>query len=428
MAKKHPPWLSLIGITPQGQTRLSKSALTSLTSAKVLIGSQRQLALIDNTLVRPEKREVWPSPLAPRLEELCRKKPPGTAILASGDPMCWGIGNTISDYLHPDEFEVFPQVSILTLIAARLKWPSHQIDSISLCSQPLSTLIKKLEPGKKLIILPAKPGDIKDVLSCLVNNNYGPSKLWQLENLESNEETITRTIVYEEAEKIAEINHTPGLISLALELRHDDKSKPLTTNPGLPDSTYNHDGQLTRQSIRAITLAELRPTAGALLWDIGLGNGSISVEWLRAAEQTRAIGIERDNDRLNRARSNAETLGVPQLEAHQGEAIEWLEMVTKKNPQDLPDAIFIGGGITSQGLLPLCMKALKPGGRLVANTVTLEGEAILISARAAHGGRLTKYRMELADTVGRFHGWRPQMPVTQWVYIQNDHREKNSVQ
>ncbi len=411
MTEEIKPWLTLIGLSPAGFPDLSQAAKAALKDAARILGSQRQLGLIPIEIVSEAKREAWPSPMAPRLEELISQKPAGTIVLASGDPFFWGIGTHFAKYLKPSEMQVYPAPSILTLIAARMQWSGPEIKTISLCSQPLSRLASLLEPGRKIIALSANGKHPAKIAKLFIENGYGPSRLTVLENLGMETETITETTAERLHEEMLESGKSlSDLNSLAIELIHAGKTEILTHLPGLPVDAFNHDGQITRQNIRAITLAHLRPTSGTLLWDIGMGNGSISIEWLRAAPNTRAIGVEKNPDRLARALKNADRLGVPHLETRQGNAGAIIREL------ETPDAIFIGGGITEPGLLELALEALKPGGRLVANTVTLEGEGLLINARARQGGTLTRLSIENAEDIGSFQSWRAEMAITQWVW------------
>jgi precorrin-6Y C5,15-methyltransferase (decarboxylating) len=147
---------------------------------------------------------------------------------------------------------------------------------------------------------------------------------------------------------------------------------------------------------------------GQLLWDVGAASGSIGIEWLRAEPSARAIAIEARADRAEQAIANALRLGVPELDVRGGHAPEALDGLPR------PDAVFVGGGVTTPGLVDACWGALRSGGRIVANAVTLEGEQALTAARAAHGGELARIEIAHAEPLGAFTGWRAQMPVVQW--------------
>jgi precorrin-6Y C5,15-methyltransferase (decarboxylating) len=147
---------------------------------------------------------------------------------------------------------------------------------------------------------------------------------------------------------------------------------------------------------------------GQLLWDVGAASGSIGIEWLRAEPSARAIAIEVRPDRARQAVANALRLGVPELDVRDGHAPQALAGLPR------PDAVFVGGGLTTPGLVEACWGALRPGGRIVANVVTLEGEQALVAARAAHGGQLARIEIAHAERLGAFTGWRAQLPVVQW--------------
>lgn len=401
------PWLTLIGITPEGQAALGPSALKALSESRHLYGSARQLALIEEGATPKASRHPWPSPMMPTVHKLCEEKPTQTVMLASGDPLCWGIGQHLANALSMNELKIIPATPVTSLISAALGWPSAEVKSLSLCSQPLAALAAHLTPGARLILLPATPADISEIGHYLAAKGYGQSPVTILENLGSDAARIRQAT----AAELSAMADCAPLTSLALTLKHDGQSPRLTSLPGLPDEAFEHDGQMTRATMRAVTLAALRPGEGEHLWDIGAGSGSISIEWLRAANRTTATAIEQNSERAARALRNAETLGVRQrFELIEGTAPDALTGLAP------PDAIFIGGGITAPGLLETALTALKPAGRLVANSVTIEGEALLISAYKTHGGRLQRIAMEEADPVGRFHGWRPKMPISQWIY------------
>jgi precorrin-6Y C5,15-methyltransferase (decarboxylating) len=147
-----------------------------------------------------------------------------------------------------------------------------------------------------------------------------------------------------------------------------------------------------------------------LLWDVGAGSGSIGIEWMLAHPSLRAIAIEADAERAARIGRNAASCGVPGLAVVHGTAPQALTGL------ETPDAIFIGGGGSDQGVLDAAISALRPGGRLVANAVTLEMEALLIARHAALGGDLTRIAVSRAAPIGSMQGWRPAMPITQWSW------------
>ena len=413
------PWLTIIGISNEDPPPLNSQAQSALKSAHLLIGSKRQLALIPLNLSPKALREQWPSPLAPRIEELKQQKPKGTVIIATGDPLCWGIGETFTGGSHVsdaanNDITLIPAPSIISLVANQMHWPVTEIESLSLCSQPLACLSQMLTPHKKICVLSATNKDPQKVAEHLQSKGYGPSKISILQDLGTAKETRIDTTAHDLAERKERSQENPDTISnlncLAIQLLAAPTIPPLTTNPGLRDDAFTHDGQLTKQHIRALTLMALRPTAHELLWDIGAGNGSISIEWARHHPSTKAIAIEPNQKRAANIKTNAEALGVPDLTIIEKTAPDCL------NELKAPDAIFIGGGITYPGLLDTAIERLKPNGRLVANTVTLEGETTLINAQQQHSGTLTRFTIEQTTKLGKFRGWQAERPIVQWVY------------
>lgn len=408
--KKH--WLTIIGIGEEGETHLSETAKNQLQKASLILGSSRQLNLIPTERSPNATRETWPSPMMPRLDQLRNDRPENTVIIASGDPLCWGIAEHFITHLKQHELTIIPSVSILTRVAAEMQWPLNQIQSLSLCSQPLENLALYLQPQNKIVLLSATNTDPARVATFLIEKGFSNSEITVLENLGSETQSIYKST----ANELAISQPAAKLNSLAITLIADATTRIISTHPGLPDQCFEHDGQMTKQNMRAITLAHLRPLPAQYLWDIGSGSGSIAIEWLRTGNATKATAIEQNQTRADRAKNNAANLGVPHLDLINGKAPDCLENLPA------PDAIFIGGGITTNGLLEKALQSLKPGGRLVANTVTIEGEAKLIESYKSNGGNLTQIAMTNADPIGpsanaKFHGWRPQMPITQWVYI-----------
>lgn len=190
--------------------------------------------------------------------------------------------------------------------------------------------------------------------------------------------------------------------------RPADDRPDVGLTPGLPDEAYDHDGQLTKREVRAVTLALLAPRTGELLWDIGGGSGSIGIEWMRSHPDCRAIAIEPRAERAARISANAAALGVPGLDVRLGRAPEALAGLPT------PDAVFVGGGLTVPGLLETCLAALRPCGRIVANAVTFETEALLIDAHARHGGTVSRIAVERVGTIGGFRAWTPARAITTW--------------
>ncbi|MFI0153293.1 precorrin-6y C5,15-methyltransferase (decarboxylating) subunit CbiE [Streptomyces lydicus] len=417
-APADPDRLTVVGIGADGWAGLPAASRQALCDAEVLIGGARQLALLPDRCTG--ERVPWPSPLRPAVAGLLATYAGRrVCVLASGDPMFYGIGRTLTEVLaesaaesagsadarHPG-LRVLPHPSSVSYACARLGWPVEDTEVVTLVGRPAENLLRALYEGHRLLVLSAGAGTPAEVAALLRAHGFGPTRMRVLEQLGGERERLTEGLA-------ADWDAPPAdpLNVLALDLARAPGTQPLSTVPGLPDTAYEHDGQLTKRHVRAATLAALAPAPGELLWDIGGGSGSIAVEWLRAHRGCRAVSVERDAVRAERIGRNARSLGVPALRVVHGPAPAALAGLPT------PDAVFIGGGLTAPGLLDACWEALPPGGRLVANTVTLESEALLADRYRRHGGELVRLAVSHAVPVGGFTGWRQAMPVTQWSAV-----------
>ncbi|WP_308312728.1 precorrin-6y C5,15-methyltransferase (decarboxylating) subunit CbiE [Streptomyces sp. ISL-11] len=398
--------VTVVGIGADGWPGLAPGSREALHHAEVIIGGPRQLALLPPDCAG--ERVAWPSPLRPAVPGLLAAHAGRrVCVLASGDPMFFGIGRTLVDVLgDADALRVLPHPSSASYACARLGWPLEETEVVSLVGRPPEALHAALHHGRRLLLLSAGAGTPAEVAAALSARGFGPSRMTVLEHLGGERER--------RVEGTADgWPHPPGdaLNVIAVECRRLPGAPRLPLTPGLPDEAFEHDGQLTKRHVRAVTLATLAPAPGELLWDVGGGSGSIGVEWMRAHRTCRAVAVERDTVRAGRIARNAAALGVPALRVVTGAAPAALAGLPT------PDAVFIGGGLTAPGLLDACWDALPPGGRLVANTVTLESEALLTEYHRRHGGELTRLAVARAVPVGGFTGWRQAMPVTQWSVV-----------
>lgn len=395
-----PPPLAVVGIGADGWVGLGEPAREALRAAELIVGSERQLALLEDTAA---EHRAWPSPIDPLVDELAAGSPRATAVLATGDPMLYGIGATLARRLGPERMRVYPHPSAFALACARLGWPATEVELVSAVGRPAEVVARLLQPGRRLVAYVAGANGAAAVARVARDRGFGASRLVVLEQLGGAAERVHETTPDDWGERTADPLH-----AVALDCGRAPGAPLLPLTPGLPDDAYESDGQLTKRGVRAIALAALGPAPGQLLWDVGAGSGSIGIEWLRAEDTARAVAIEARADRAERVAANARRLGVPRLEVRQGQAPAALDGL------EAPDAIFVGGGGTQPGLLERCWSALLPGGRIVANAVTLEGEARLLEARAAHGGQLMRIGLEHAAPIGSFTAWRAQLPVVQW--------------
>ncbi len=399
-------WLSIVGIGEDGRAGLSASAISLVEAADLVIGGQRHLDLFGPT--RGEKR-VWPAPLDAVVPDLLARRGTPVAVLASGDPFWYGAGVALARTIPADEMLVVPSPSSLSLAAARMGWALQDTVTLGLNMRGLTPLIRRhLHHGRKILALSLNGETPREVAALLTAAGFGPTRLTILAALGGSRERIRSTTA-----ATFDLSDAGPLNIIAADISAGPDARPIPYSCGLPDDMFENDGQLTKREIRAVTLSSLAPSSGELLWDIGLGSGSVAIEWLLAHSSNNAIGIERDPERAARAARNAVSLGVPHLDVRTGLASAALPGLTA------PDAIFIGGGAT-QELISQCWAALKSNGRLVANGVTLETEAVLLCSHAQYGGSLTRISIERARAVGGKQGWWPAMPVMQWVTHKRD--------
>lgn len=397
------PWLSIVGVGADGLDGLSPIARSLVDRAETLIGGKRHLAMVANGAA---ERLTWAMPLSDTVKAIKARRGRRVVVLATGDPMWFGIGVTLARHFAREETVVLPHLSAFTLAASRMGWPLADTETITLHGRPLDLLALQLAPEARLLVLSENGETPAAVAAFLRAHGWGPSEITVLENLGGDAER--------RVDGIAESWNTgpcADLNTLAIRCIPGPDARVLSRAPGLPDDAFAHDGQLTKREIRAATLAALAPLPGQILWDVGAGCGSIAIEWMRAVRGTRAIAIERNASRLALIARNAAALGVPKLRAVEGEAPDALAAL------EAPDAIFIGGGLSAPGMIDACWQRLKPGGRIVANAVTVEGESILAGSQARIGGDLRRIAVSRAEPIGGRLGWRTLMPVTQWEAV-----------
>jgi precorrin-6B C5,15-methyltransferase / cobalt-precorrin-6B C5,C15-methyltransferase len=393
-------WLSVVGLSEDGAERLTPAARRLLAQAAFVVGGRRHLALAGPLAA---ETLVWPSPIEEALDavEAWRGKP--VCVLASGDPFFFGVGAMLMRRFSPAEMTSIPAPSAFALAASRLGWSQQDCALLSLHGRPLEAIIPHLQPGARILALSWDDATPAKLASLLAARGMGGSLLTVCEAMGGPRERIRRC----RADGFA-LGGVNALNTIALEVVADREARVLPRAPGLPDEAFEHDGQITKRDIRAITLSALAPRRGELLWDVGAGSGSVAIEWMLSDPANRAVAVEARHDRAARIARNAMNLGVPALSVVTGEAPQALEDLPR------PDAVFIGGGSGAPAAVERALAALPPGGRLVVNAVTLETQAASVGWRARFGGELAQIAVAHAEPVGRFTGWRAAMPVVQW--------------
>ncbi|MFK3778787.1 precorrin-6y C5,15-methyltransferase (decarboxylating) subunit CbiE [Agrobacterium sp. NPDC089420] len=402
--KNAKPWLSIVGIGEDGLEGLGKNARRAIEAAEVVFGGKRHLELAAAAI--RGKACPWPVPFDVGMSDVVALRGRRICVLASGDPFLHGVGVTLLRRIAAEETMCYPSPSAFSLAAARLGWALQSVDCVSLHGRSIDLMRPHLHPGARIIALTSDERAPILIAELLVSCGFGDSSFILLEALGGERER--RRQVKAADFSFADID---PLNVVAMDVVADEGARVLSFAPGLDDGLFEHDGQITKREIRAVTLSSLSPRRGELLWDIGAGSGSIGIEWMLSHPSLRAVAIEQHPERAERIARNAETFGVPGLEVMIGTAPAAFEGLPR------PDAIFIGGGGSEAGVLAGAMEALKPGGRLIANAVTLEMETLLLATHARLGGSLIRLEVSRAAAVGSMSGWRPAMPVTQWRWV-----------
>ena len=391
------PWLSIIGLGEDGPEGLSPASRNALEAAEIVMGPQRHLNLLGKI---EAKAITWPVPFSDGVEKLLGFRGHKVAMLVSGDPFWFGAGSTIEKQLEPFEWTAYPNVSTFSLAASRLGWSLQDTTCLGLHAAPVQTLRASLAKGQKAIVLMRDGSAVTTLANYLKEQGFGESRIHMLEALNGTRERMRSVLANDVLPD--DIQHP---VCLGVEISGTGDSLPLSS--GRPDSWFEHDGQITKQPVRAITLSALAPTAGEYLWDIGGGSGSISVEWCLCHPKNRATVIETRANRAERIQQNARKFGLSGIRVVQAKAPEGLTDL------DLPDAVFIGGGL-SDDLLEALTHHLPAKTRIVANSVTLESDALLTRWQEKLGGELIRLELSLLSRIGARRGWKAAYPLVQW--------------
>ncbi|WP_299812848.1 precorrin-6y C5,15-methyltransferase (decarboxylating) subunit CbiE [uncultured Jannaschia sp.] len=396
-----PAWLHVVGIGEDGIAGLTPATRAVVEAAEIIVGGDRHHTLSDAVTA---ERVAWPSPFDALIDRLRSYRGRRVVVLATGDPLWFSVGARIGRAIPPAEIAYHPQLSAFQLAAARMGWSMADLETLTVHGRPVHQMIAFIQPDARLLILTTGAETPAQIARFLTERGFGGSRMTVLANMGGSGEARFDSLAQN-------WNHAvPPFNTLAVDCVAAPDAALLPRVPGLSDDLFVSDGTMTKREVRTATLAKLMPMRGALLWDIGTGSGSVAIEWMRAARSARAIGIEPRADRRAMAAENALALGAPRLDLREGEVPAALGGLPA------PDAVFIGGGL-SEAVFDAARAALRPLGRLVANAVTLESEALLIELHARHGGDLVKLSVARAEPVGPYRGWRPAMPVTQYSLV-----------
>ncbi|MDH5188027.1 MAG: precorrin-6y C5,15-methyltransferase (decarboxylating) subunit CbiE [Rhodospirillaceae bacterium] len=407
--KSNTPWITVIGIGEDGLDGMSDATLALIQSGEIIVGGERHLKMVADINTGPAQiRMDWSAGFGRTLDILEQKKGAAIVVLASGDPMYFGVGATLARRFGASALNVIPAISSITLACARMGWSQPDINVVTIHGRPAENINRYLCDGAKIIALSNGGESPKMVAKLLCEQGFAKSKIIVLENLGGKNENRVEGLAEKwRADECAHLN------IMAIECVADIGVSGYSFAAGLADDSFGHDGQITKREVRAVTLAQLAPVAGEMLWDIGSGSGSIAIEWMRAGKNMKAIAIEKNETRAENINNNAFNLGITRLRVICGAAPDAFSEIIKNTP----DAIFIGGGLSNGGedLINSAWDALKPGGRLVVNSVTIKSEAIISNFADVVGGALTRINIERSDKIGEQKSFRPLKTVTQLV-------------
>jgi len=392
-------WLTVVGIGEDGVPGLGLKALVAVQNAAFIFGGERHLAMLGSNIAAA--RQSWAQPLSDSLAKLVELRGQKVVVLASGDPMFYGIGSILVEHFALDEMDVLPHPSCFSYACARLGWAMQNVACRSIHARPLDALRRDIVDEARMLVLAHDSHSASLLAELFVSLGFGNSIFYVLEHLGGSQERIIRLLASEIGGRTF-----ADLSVIGVECHGHDAEMRHVTNTVLPDSAFVHDGQLTKQDVRAIVLAHLAPKYNELLWDIGAGCGSIAMEWLRLGRDCRAVALEKNADRIDFIHRNAEALEVEGLQVIEAQAPDGL------NDLETPHAIFIGGGFTDSGLCDYCWQSLRPGGRMVATAVTLETEAMFQAFVSKTQGRLIRLNLAEVEPLGHYHIWRPVLPIT----------------
>lgn len=396
-------WLTIVGIGEDGWEGLSAKARVSMEQAENIVGSTRTLAMLPKLKA---KKHEWPQPFSAVINQLKPMKGQRTVMLATGDPMNYGAARKVLTFVPKAEVTIIPHLSAFTLAAARIGWSIPDCDCFTIHGRPAANLEAFIQPDARLLVLTEDETSIAEACRRLAVRGFETSEVTVLENLGGAAEAIATF----HANNMPARDWSP-LNTLAIHCKTGTSAKIWSRVAGLPDEAFVHDGQITKREVRAATLAALAPAPDQLLWDIGAGCGSVAVEWMRSTRGCEAIAVEQSTERCSMIATNADQLGAPCLKIVAGEAPDALKGLPA------PHAVFIGGGVGVPGVFETAWQALCPGGRLVANVVSLEGEMHLYDLQEKHGGDLIRIAISKLESIGKYRALRPKMPVVQWQVI-----------
>lgn len=396
-------WITVIGVGADGLEGLTADVRLLIAQADLLVGGERHQGMVpDGDLKVGAERLTWSCGIASAMDEIATWRGKGVVVLASGDPLYFGAGTTLARYFDPVEINVIPYPGAFSMACARMIWSIPDTVCMTVHGRAHAGVNLHIRPDANIVALSWNGESPAKLAQHLCDRGFGPSRITVFSDMGTPDEQR-----FHGTAKDWSYTQIPDLNTVCMECVAGENATWWPRTPGLSEDAYEHDSQITKREVRAATLAALAPMPGELLWDVGAGCGSISIEWLRSTDGTRAVAIERDEARLKFIEANANALGVPRLDIVPGEAPDALTDLAE------PDAIFVGGGVSDAKVLTACWDGLSAGGRMVANAVTLEAQQQLMEFGRVRGASYTRMSVARSGEVGNLTAMRPMMEILQ---------------
>ncbi len=402
------PWngppINVLGVGPNPARDLPNHLKALLDQSELIIGAQRHL---DGIGLVGARTIVYPSPFS-GLEKLLRASTgKRVTLLASGDPLLFGIGTWLRKHLPGSCLRFHPNVSAIQAAFGAIGLPWHDAKIISLHGRPMHRLLTSLRMNRRYAVLTDADNHPAAIAGFLEASGFGQSTVWVAEDLGTTSEQVRKFSVQDLV--VGDPGFSP-LNVVILEARGPGGVVP--EFPGIPDECFSTGklpghGMLSKREVRLAALSLLQPRAGEVGWDVGAGCGGLCVEWALWSQLSTIYAVEKHADRLEHLRANRDRFGVSGN----------LEIITGEAPNALlslpdPDAVYLGGnGGRLDALLEHAWSRLRPGGRLVSAAVTEESRSALLGFAPSKSPELTELRVARGSTLGRQTVLRPLLPV-----------------
>ncbi|WP_114968758.1 precorrin-6y C5,15-methyltransferase (decarboxylating) subunit CbiE [Rhodoferax ferrireducens] len=383
----------VLGVLDDGINSLSQSALAHLAQAQLVIGGERTLALFAVHIAPTAQQRDLSGALSQVPEWIRAAQAEGqrVVVLATGDPLCHGIAAYLASRLCIEAIEVIPNVSTLQLACARLGLPWQEMKFSSVHSKDAGDWVAGSEPSHGLYALlrDIRQNDRLAVLTSPLNTPDRIARMLVTEGLADDFEMAVAERLCQPEERIVSgisiraATHIPFADPNVLLLWRSTLRAPQVLF-GLPDVSFEQrhpeKGLITKNEVRAVSLARMQLRTDSVVWDIGAGSGSVGLEAARLCRQGHVYAIEKNVDDSAIVQRNRQAMGISNHSLVHGKAPEGLQHWPD------PDAVFVGGsGGELAELIRLILQRLKADGWLVMNFVTIENLGLAVETLKSLG-------------------------------------------